>query len=246
MGRRLIVAVGLALAVGAGVAVAAGSPHAFTLRAGQVRWFLPDELRAGDLVGCVVGGRELDVTIPPRAAGQAVSKDAFAGGGSGVSLEVKPNGAVQVRCGPTGGETVRRAVYPYVVGPNGLGLIRGPNTLARVERVYGHGVPASGGGVCRVTWRPIGLTAVFAGGRCASVDPLSAATVTGRSWSSLSGVHVGDPVARMVWEDQTAKLVSRSGGHTTWLLGGVGRTRHAKLLAVAGSTITVFALRPSG
>jgi hypothetical protein len=232
MGRGLIAGVGAALVVAAASAGAASAFRTVTLTAGQVRWFLPSELRAHDRVDCTVAGGRIEASVPPARPGETVGEDRYGGAGrAALSLDVQPNGAVEARCGSATHEPIRRAVYPYVVGRNGLGLIRGPNTLARVRKLYGGGVARSAGGACRVGWPAIGLTASFAGRSCTSGSLLTGATVTGSRWSSLSGVRVGDPVARMVWQDQTAKLVSRVGGASTWLLGGVGSKHRSELVA---------------
>ena len=234
VGRRLIVGTAAVLVVFAGAGHALSSPRTVTLTARQVRWFLPTELRAHDLVACMVGGREIDAKVPPAKAGQTVGADRADGdGGRVVSLEVKANGAVEVRCGAAAREPLRRQTYPYIVGRNGLGLIRGPNTLGRIRKLYGDGIAGSAARTCRVSWSGIGLTASFAERSCVSGSLLVSATVTGKRWSSLSGVHIGDPVARMVWQDQTAKLLSRVRGTSTWLLGGVGSRHHSSLFAVS-------------
>jgi len=246
MGRGLIAGVGAALVVASGAAGGASSVRTVTLAAGEVRWFLPSELRAHDLVDCTVAGRRIEASVPRARPDATVGEDRLGGAGRALSLDVKPNGAVEARCGATTREPPRRAVYPYVVGRNGLGLIRGPNTLARVRKLYGDGDARSVGGTCRVDWPAIGLTASFAGRRCASGSLLSGATVTGSRWSSLSGVRVGDPVARMVWQDQTAKLLSRAGSGSRWLLGGVGSKHRSELVAVAANgRLTRLSIRAS-
>lgn len=243
MRLRLLLVVGVALVAVAGAARAASSSRTVTLTSGQVSWFLPSELHAHDLVVCMVGGQTIEARVPPAQAGAAVGQDRF-GGGRAVSLEVKPNGAVEARCGSATREPFRRPVYPYIVGRNGLGLIHGPNTLERIEKLYGHGAAAVLGPMCRVDWSAIGLTASFAGRSCAGGSVLAGATVTGTRWSSPSGVRVGDPIARMVWQDQTAKLLSRVGGKSTWLLGGVGSKHRSRLVALSngGGKITAVAI----
>ena len=233
MGRCLVATVAVLL-VSAGAVAAAGAPPSFTLSPGQTRWFLPGALRPGADVACADKGGTIEATMPAPAGGTVTGTDAWDHAGRTISFDVQPNGAVEVRCGAGAGDDLRRqAILPYVIGRNGVGLIRGPNTLARVRAVYGPGTTASQGGPCRVTWRPAGLTAVFAGARCTNGAVLVGATVTGPKWSSLSGVRVGDPVGRMVWEDQTAKLLYRAHARSTWLLGGLGSKQRVRLLAVS-------------
>jgi hypothetical protein len=69
--------------------------------------------------------------------------------------------------------------------------------------------------VCRLTWHAIGLEARFAGARCTRDSTLRSATVSGMIWTSLSGVRVGDPVAKMRWQVPSAKLVSSRGYRKT-------------------------------
>ena len=208
-----------------------GAPPVATLHRGQTRWFVPGELRAGDEIAC--GGTA--VLVPAAQAGVTSGSDQWGGGGLQVSIETRPNGAAEVDCGK--GSVPRRTVSPrYVVSRNGLGLTRGANTLAQVRKLYGPGTANARGGICRVAWRALGLTATFAG--CGGGSVLTGATVTGRQWSSLDGVHVGESIARMRWDDQGA--TRRSG--RTWLLGGVGRKHPPRLLAVIGTNGRVAAL----
>jgi len=213
-----------------------------TLTSGQTRWFLPGQLRSHKVVSCIDKGGTIDFAVPAAPApGYANGTDAWDHAGRRISFDVHPNGAVEVHCGAGAGvELPRRPTLPYVVGRNGLGLIRGPNTLAQVRRLYGPGAATSGGSACRVIWRSLGLTAAFAD--CTGRGLLVGATVTGAKWSSLSGVHVGDPVGRMVYEDQTAKLLSHTHGRSTWLLGGLGSKQRPRLLAVSGAAGTITSL----
>jgi hypothetical protein len=242
VGRSLLATVAVVLAA-AGAAGAASGPPAFTLTMGQTRWFLPGALQPNALVRCVEKGGEIHGTVPAPAAGALNSIDLWDHAGRSISLDVRPNGAVEVRCGAraVAAAEFRRPTLPYVVGRNGVGLLRGPNTLARIRRLYGPGAAAPRGGACRVTWPSAGLTAVFAGARCTDGALLVGATVTGAKWSSLSGVRVGDPVGRMVWEDQTAKLLSRAHGRRTWVLGGLG-SKGQRLLAVSNASGRITSL----
>jgi hypothetical protein len=230
MGRSLVSA-GIALALTATTAATAAPPRV-ALSAGQTRWFLPGELRAGELVACVVGGRKVTAPVPATKPGAAavVGASAFADGAA-IALDARPNGAVQARCGDTAAAP-RLPVYPYLVGRNGLGSIPGPNSLVRIRALFGDGTASTGSAGCRVTWTRIGLVATFAGTRCSGDSLLLGARITSRRWTSLSGVRIGDPVARMVWQDQGARLVSRAHGRSTWLLGGAGAKPLHRLVAV--------------
>lgn len=222
---------GIALALTA-TATAATGPPAVTLSGGQTQWFLPGALRPGDLVGCVVGGHEVDAPVPSTKAGATSGVDGVSWvRGATVSLDTKPNGSVQAHCGARAAP-LRLPVPPYVVGRNGLTSIRGPNSLRRIRALLGDGTVSTRSGACRVAWTGIGLVATFPGTQCPGDSRLLRATITSSRWSSLSGVRVGDPVARMVWQDQAARLVSRAHGRSTWLLGGAGAKLPHRLLAV--------------
>jgi hypothetical protein len=87
--------------------------------------------------------------------------------------------------------------------------------------------------VCRLTWHAIGLEARFAGARCTRDSTLRSATVSGMIWTSLSGVRVGDPVAKMRWQVPSAKLVSSRGYRKLWLL-ATAIASPSRLLAESG------------
>jgi len=216
------------------------APPVVTLRDGQTRWFAPGAVRAGDRVACEMpGGRLLGAIPAPQPKAQSGVEEWSGGGGSSgeLSVSVRPNGAVQVVCGRGGGTALPDAPRPpYVVGPHGLGLIRGPNTLAVVRKLYGRGTASAGTGSCRVVWSSLGLEATFT--NCSGSGVLTEAIATGTRWSSLAGVHVGDSVARMLWDDQAAKRLSGN----TWLLGGVGRKHPPRLEAVVGRRVVVVRL----
>lgn len=212
-----------------------------TLHAGQTRFFAPGQLHAGDRIACVGPHGTTTVTLPGSSAAATQGIDGWGGGGPQISVTVRPSGAVQVDCGTSTVSAAPRVEMPYVVGRNGLGLIRGTNTLARVRGLYGRGTASGDGGVCRVRWAGIGLVATFTGGSCAAAGRLTAATVTGPAWASLTGVRIGDSVAVMRYRDAGAKLLTRTGTRSLWRLGGTGK-RLPRLVAVVDARGHVAAL----
>ncbi|HEY8705218.1 MAG TPA: hypothetical protein VIL98_10720 [Gaiellaceae bacterium] len=221
---------------------AAATLPAFSLRDGQTRYLLPAQARAGEVIRCISHGTWTDATMPGLpAAGVAGGNDAWRAGGPAISIGRRPNGATEIRCGSaTSGSGFFGRVTRYVIGQNGLGLIRGRNSLAVLERLYGRPSFASSA-QCRATWRGIGLTATFGGGRCTDGSVLVGAVVEGSRWRSLRGVQVGDSVAKLLWEAQDAKAVAPG----RWLLASGGASQHAKLVAVARSG-TIVSLRLTG
>jgi hypothetical protein len=218
---------GVVVLLVAGSATAAVSPP-FVLRDGQTAYFLPGENR---VVRCVVRGVAIEVGLPrtgARAGGTTGSDLMSRKGGASISTETRPNGATRVSCGSAtaGSGFFGRLSNPYVIGKNGLALIRGPNRLSTLERIYGRARTAVSGGRCRATWPAIGLVATFAG-RCTSGATLTGAVVEGTRWGSMTGVMVGDATAKMVWEAQGARPLS----HGRWLLASGGVSHHARLVA---------------
>jgi hypothetical protein len=239
MARAAFAGVAAMLVVVVGSSAAATLP-AFSLQDGQTRYLLPAQARAGEVIRCISHGTWTDATMPGvPAAGTAGGNDTVSPGGPAISVDRRPNGATEVRCGSaTSGSGFFGRVTPYVIGQNGLGLIRGRNSLAALERIYGCPSFASSA-QCRATWRGIGLTATFGGGRCTDGSVLVGAVVEGSRWRSLRGVQIGDSVAKLLWEAQDAKVVSPG----RWLLASGGTSKHAKLVAVARSgTVVRFQL----
>jgi hypothetical protein len=202
------------------------------LHGGQTRYFLPGELRSGETVLCVSSGRTVHATVPARAVGT----DAWTKGGPSLEIDRRANGSVKVFCGtpePSGPPT---SAMPYVIGPNGLALIRGANTLSKLEKIYGK---PSETRPCGASWSSIGLDVAFSLPKC---TVLRATTVRGSRWASLSGVRVGDSVAKMIWTTQTR---SRPVGGRVYVIGR-GTQYRAELVAfttpngaVAGFTATL-------
>jgi hypothetical protein len=157
---------GVVAMVLAGSAAAAVSPP-FVLRDGQTAYFLPG---ANTVVRCVVHGAAIEVRLPRTgaSAGGTTGSDRISRtGGASISTETRPNGASRVRCGSATAGTgfFGRSPNAYVIGKNGLDLIRGPNTLAALQRVYGRPV-LSWYHECRATWKAIGLVVRFSYIRC--------------------------------------------------------------------------------
>jgi hypothetical protein len=206
-----------------------------TLHSGERAWFVPGRLPVGAHVVCKAGGHAMRLTVPAPTSARNVGSGFFTGGGIGASIASRPNGAVEVDCNVSQAPPNRLTV-PYAVGRNGLGLIHGPNTLARVRKLYGFGTAHGNDGMCRVRWPAQGLVGTFAS--CASSSVLIRATVADARWSSLNGVHIGDSLARMLWQDQGAVRLTAD----AWVLGGVGRSNSPRLLAYVSRLGIVTAL----
>jgi hypothetical protein len=235
--RRAAFAAVAAMLVVAGSSVAATHPPAFSLRVGETRYLLPSEAHAGDVIRCgTVPGKTSEFRLPAAPPkGMTGGTDAWGVGRPAMSIERRPNGATEIRCGAApSGSGFFGGSRPYVIGNNGLGLIRGRNTLAALERLYGRPSSRSGASAahCRVAWHAIGLVVTFAGGRCTPVSRLTGAVVEGTRWHALSGAQVGESVAKMAWDNQSAKLISPG----RWLLASGGTSHHARLVAVASVT----------
>jgi hypothetical protein len=234
MRAALVGVLALGLAGGAGA-----SRPVLRLSDGQTRWFLPSQLRTGDRIRCDVHGQTIGAVVPsPPSAARTSGSDTWKAGGAQLEIEKRATGATQVTCG-AGAPPSRRPQLPYVIGQNGLGLIRGPNTLRELERLYGRGSRRNELGGCGVTWPALGLKATFGGARCSDGSTLRTATVGDARWTSLNGVHVGDPIARMQWQVPTAKRLQAFRRRAVWLLAtGV----HGSLSAGSGASGTVTSL----
>ncbi len=195
------------------------------LHGGQTRFFLPGALRPREKVTCMAKGHATGGEIPRTATGV----DTFTVGGPQLNIDERTNGAIMIACGKTKAIFPPRTTLPYVIGQNGLALIQGANTLTRLEQIYGKPSETK---PCRTTWRDIGLQVTFSGRSC---DVLDGANVTGSRWSSLSGVHIGDSVAKMVWLTQIRSHPAL--GHV-WVIGR-GAQYRSELLAWVGSKGTV-------
>jgi hypothetical protein len=195
---------------------------AVSLTDGQTRWFLPGVLEDGETVACVARGHTARAKVPAPTISSGTEMFAVPGGASLV-IERRPNGAAHITCGPASIAAHRRPTMPYVIGQNGVGLIRGANRFSDLKRLYG--APSS---VlhCTAVWSTIGLRAVL-GTRpnsCAGDPAVTRALATDPRWSTLNGTRVGDSVPRMRWQEPDAMDV----GH-----GPVGGSRDAWLLATA-------------
>jgi hypothetical protein len=172
------------------------------------------------------------------APGATGGESAWRKDGPAFSIDRRPNGATEVRCGSatSGTGSFVRLHDPYVIGQNGLGLIQGRNTLAALKGTFG---APSTVAQCRATWRSIGLVATFAGALCTDSSALAGATVSGSRWGSLRGVRVGDSVAKLLWQAQDAKRLAPA----QWLLASGGSSHHAKLVAaIHAGKVTSFVL----
>lgn len=228
----------MALAALAAAGGAAAAHPVVSLADGQIRFFAPGTLHTGDLVRCGT----LRVRIaPPPSPGPSTGTDAWSWTRTGLSLQVerRSSGATEIACGTTLAQP-RRATIPYVIGQNGLGLIRGPNRLARLEQLFGAGIRQRTT-TCHVAWPALGLQATFGSGLCTSGSTLRRATVSSPKWSSLSGVHVGETAAEMRWQFPGTKRVSSAHGRTVWLLSTAIASR-SQLFAVTGPAGTVTSL----
>jgi hypothetical protein len=195
------------------------------LHGGQTRFFLPGALRPGEKVTCTAKGHATVGDVPSRTTGM----DSFTVRGPQLDIDRRANGAIMIACGKAKAIFPPTRTMPYVIGQNGLALIRGANTLSRLEQIYGKPSETK---PCRAMWKGIGLEVTFSGRSC---DVLDGANVTGSQWSSLSGVHIGDSVAKMVWLTQTRSHPAL--GHV-WVIGR-GTQYRSELVAWVGSKGTV-------
>jgi len=200
------------------------------LHAGQVQWFLPGTLRPGQVVRCAIASRVVYARVP-----NVGSADWAWTGHVRMSISRASNGAVEVACNA---QLARRRspTMPYVIGQNGVALIRGANHLGQLKRRYGrptstHASP----GACTVVWGRSGLRTAFSS--CSAKAVLAHATVTSKRWSSLTGVHIGDSLPRLRFEAPHAKRLSAnhwrlalSHGHSLVAVLGAGG-RVARLVA---------------
>jgi hypothetical protein len=203
------------------------------LHSGQVQWFLPGTLRPSQVVRCSVGRRVVSARVPNIGAA-----DWAWTGHVRMSMSRASNGAVEVACNA---QLARRRMprAPYVIGQNGVALIRGDNHLAQLKRRYGR--PTSrhaSAGACTVVWGRAGLRTTFTS--CTANGVLVRAVVTSTRWSSLTGIHVGELRPRMLFEAPQAKrltanrwrLASSHGHSLVAELGADGRV--ARLVATLG------------
>ena len=154
----------------------------------------------------------------------------------------RADGATEIACGTMLASPIHRASMPYVIGQNGLGLIRGPNRLDRLERLFGAAsILHSGAASCSAAWNAIGLWRRY-GSRCTSSSTLRTAVASGSKWSSLNGVRIGETTAEMRWQFPGTKRVSSARGHTVWLLSTAIASR-SQLFAVTGPAGTVTSLK---
>ena len=157
---------------------------------GNVQWFMPGSVHRGDVVSC--GGAKVRITSLSGGTDWSWSK-----GGPTITVDTR-NGATAIACGTSVPFLEMRTNSHYLIGQNGLGRIRGPNTKAAVEKLYGP----------PLHWSTIGLTATFSNG------VLTRAVATSRrGWVSLTGVQVGDSLAELIWQVPGAKRLDANHWH---------------------------------
>lgn len=201
----------------------AGLAASVVLQAGQVQWFLPGALHPGQQVLCSVAPHVFAGRVP--ASGGA---DWAWTGGAQMSIQRASNGAVEAACN-TQLVSRRPSTMPYVIGQNGLALIRGRNRLSQLERRYGSPSSThSAAGACTVVWNRAAITADFTS--CSAGGTLVRAAVTSTRWGSLSDVRIGDSLPRLLFEAPFAKRV----GAFTWRL-AAGSQYHSELVAELGT-----------
>ena len=197
-----------------------------------MQWFLPGTLQPGQVVGCSVAGRVVSAKVPAAGAGDwAWTRHAQ------MSISRASNGAVEVACN-TQLARPRIPTMPYVIGQNGVSVIRGVNHRSQLEQRYGPPTSTHAStGACTVVWRRAGFQATFT--NCASTGVLMRAAVTSSRWSSLSGVHIGDSLARVLFEAPYPKRLGVNRwrlalSHQHSLVAGIGAGRVARLVATFG------------
>jgi hypothetical protein len=212
------------------------APPPVTLKDGQTRWFVAGKLRPGQEIRCRVGGRTFTATFSKGKKTSGTVWFDTVGHGT-IQIAGRGNGAAQVSCGSATVQP-RYPTLPYVIGQNGVALIRGANRRSQLRRAFG---PPTSRDRCVTTWGTIGLRATFAGKTCAAGDPLlTTATALGPKWSTLLGARIGDDLAEMLWLQPGAKKISTG----RWRLASA---RHKKgrstLYAVIGKDGKVAAFR---
>jgi len=171
------------------------------LQAGQVQWFLPGTLQPGQVIRCSIAGRIVSAKVPASGAGEWAWQ-----GHAQMSIERASSGAVEAACNA---QLVYRrpSTMPFLIGQNGVALIRGANYVAQIEKRYGRPTSMHAvGGACTAVWARAALQATFTS--CAPGGVLVRAAVTSARWSSLNGVYVGEPLARVLFEAPFSKRLS--------------------------------------
>lgn len=203
------------------------------LHAGQVQWFLPGTLHPGQAVRCSIAGRVVSAKVPASGSGVWAWK-----GNASMGISRATSGAVEVACN-TQLAPPRLPTMPYVIGKNGVALIRGANHRSQLEKRYGRPTRTrASAGACTVVWRRAALQARFTS--CAANAALLRATATSSRWSSITGVHIGDPLARVLFEAPYTKRLSANRwrlalSHRNSLIAEIGADgRVARLVAMLG------------
>jgi hypothetical protein len=202
------------------------------LQAGQVQWFLPGVLQPGQVVRCSIVGRVVSAKVPASGSGDWAWK-----GHAQMSIQRVANGAVEAACN-TQLVNRRPTTMPFVIGQNGVALIRGANHLAQLEQRYGSPTSThASGGSCKVVWQRVAMQATFTS--CAATAVLMHAAVTSNRWSSLTGVFVGEPLPRVLFEAPSAKRVGANRwrlalSHRHSLVADIADGRVVRLVATLG------------
>lgn len=199
------------------------------IHAGQTRWLLPGAAKVGETVTCVRGARRTSATIPPPVTGAVSGTDAFSRGGPQLQIATHRNGSMMVACDTLPSAPGPHVDMPYVIGQNGVGLLIGAVTRARLEKLYGR--PSSERG-CRATWRDVGLVVAYAHCRF-----LHRVTVTGSTWSTLAGSRIGDSLAKLLWTQQGARRIR---GTHDWLLATGVQYRSRLVARMANGKVIAF------
>jgi hypothetical protein len=195
------------------------------LQAGQVQWFMPGVLQPGQQVRCSIAGRVLWAKVPTSGTGDWAWQ-----GHAQMSIDRAANGAVEAACN-TQLVNRRPSTPPYVIGQNGVALIRGSNRRSQLEQRFGQPTTTQVfGGPCKVVWQRAALEATFRS--CSANAVLTRAAVTSSRWSSLTGVFVGEPLARVLFEVPYAKRL----GANRWRL--ALSHRHSLVAVIAGGHVT--------
>jgi hypothetical protein len=202
------------------------------LQAGQVQWFLPGVLQPGQKVLCSIVPNVFAGRVPTTGGA-----DFAWTGGAQMSIQRASNGSVEAACN-TQLAGIRPSTMPYVIGQNGVALIRGTNHLAQLEQRYGRPTSThASSGACKVVWQRAGLQTTFTS--CSSRAVLVRATVTSSRWGSLTGVQIGDSLARVLFEAPYARRLGASrwrlaSSHGHSLVAEIARGRVAGLVAMLG------------
>ena len=106
-----------------------------SLSDGETRWFVAGVLKQGQTIRCVVGGHTFTTTFSKRSNTVGAVWVDTAGRGT-IQISGRGDGAAQISCSRTPIKP-RLPTLPYVIGQNGVALIRGVNHRSQLRRVFG-------------------------------------------------------------------------------------------------------------